>query len=149
MAHLRQVQLPAECTGALYLHSMPGRNEPLEEIWLNLVTLGIDRIVCLAPDEELRRKSPSYSLPGSTSRLGQPRNAHRFPERAKRIFCSESDTERRSAVGLGRVVAGDHTAKPDGNSFTKQTRTQTGAPNSFVGWWLNFGDGSMGRFLSA
>ena len=62
MAHLRQIQLPAQCTGGLYLHSMPGRNESLEEIWLDLVKLGIDRIVCLAPDAELRRKSPSYAL---------------------------------------------------------------------------------------
>ena len=77
MAHFRRIQLRDHCSGDLYLHSMPGRNEPLETVWAALVELKIDRIICLAPDEELRRKSPLYA-----SALGAntvPVDVHRFP----------------------------------------------------------------------
>jgi protein-tyrosine phosphatase len=77
MAHFRRIQLRDQLSGELYLHSMPGRNEPLEEIWSDLVELRIDRIVCLAPDEELRRKSPSYAAALGANTV--PVDVHRFP----------------------------------------------------------------------
>src|SRR5262245_28752501 len=61
MAHFRQFALPDNCDGRLYLHSMPGRYEPLDEVWTEVARCGIDRIVCLAPRDEVAKKSPSYA----------------------------------------------------------------------------------------
>lgn len=77
MAHFRRIQLRDHCSGDLYLHSMPGRNEPLEKVWSALIALKIDRIICLAPDEELRRKSPSYASALTANTV--PVDVHRFP----------------------------------------------------------------------
>lgn len=60
MTRFRPVQLPDDC-GGLYLHSMPGRYESLGDVWSAIRELSIDRIVCLAPEDELRRKSPTYA----------------------------------------------------------------------------------------
>ena len=48
MPAFREVTLAAGTTGRLFLHSMPGRQEPLEEVWHQLQTLGISAIVNLA-----------------------------------------------------------------------------------------------------
>ena len=46
----------------LYFGAMPGRNEAIG-IWLaELAEHRIDRIVCLAPEEEIMRRSPVYHL---------------------------------------------------------------------------------------
>ncbi len=57
----RQVKLSDGVTGQLYLHSMPGRYDPLEESWEQVHRLGIRTIVCLAPDTEVRKTSPGYA----------------------------------------------------------------------------------------
>ncbi|HID10788.1 MAG TPA: phosphatase [Candidatus Latescibacteria bacterium] len=56
----RQVSLPCEVLGRLFLHSMPGRNEPFEDAQEEIERQGITRVVCLTPREEIRSKSPSY-----------------------------------------------------------------------------------------
>ena len=57
----RFVQLPARVTGALSLHSMPGRHEPIEEVWQQIRADGVDLLVCLAGPDEIRVKSPAYA----------------------------------------------------------------------------------------
>jgi protein-tyrosine phosphatase len=57
----REVDLPREVAGALYLHSMPGRNEALEDAVAEVRRLGISHIVSLAPLSEIRLKSPAYA----------------------------------------------------------------------------------------
>ncbi len=47
--------------GKLILHSMPGRYENLAHVWDDLNSLGVGAIVCLAPLDEIREKSPMYA----------------------------------------------------------------------------------------
>lgn len=61
MIRFRGVHLPSAVSGRMWLHSMPGRNEPLGEAWAEVQRLGISRIVCLAPLDEIREKSPEYA----------------------------------------------------------------------------------------
>ena len=57
----RPVRLPSDVAGRLWLHSMPGRHEPLEQAWAQLRLHGVESIVCLARPDEVRAKSPSYA----------------------------------------------------------------------------------------
>ena len=57
----RSVPLPGDVAGGLWLHSMPGRRQPLEQAWAQLRIHGIEAIVCLAASDEVRAKSPSYA----------------------------------------------------------------------------------------
>jgi len=56
----RAIKLPEDATGELYLHSMPGRFEDLEDTLDALEDFKIDRVVSLVSDEEMRQKSPEY-----------------------------------------------------------------------------------------
>src|SRR5262245_4833085 len=57
----RSVKLPLCASGKLYLHSMPGRRERLTDAWDAVARLDISAIVCLAPLDEVRKKSPLYA----------------------------------------------------------------------------------------
>jgi protein-tyrosine phosphatase len=58
---LRTVTLPKDLTlGCLYLCSMPGRFEPLDDFLLEIKEAGVRHIVCLVPDDEIEQKSPDY-----------------------------------------------------------------------------------------
>lgn len=57
----REVELPRQCQGRLYLHSMPGRQERLDDVWAQAHDRAVSAIVCLAPMEEVRKKSPRYA----------------------------------------------------------------------------------------
>jgi hypothetical protein len=57
---MRRVELPGNLEGRLFLHSMPGRYESLEEFLAEIVLKNISCVVCLAPPEEIRRKSRSF-----------------------------------------------------------------------------------------
>ncbi|MBL8199407.1 MAG: tyrosine-protein phosphatase [Chromatiales bacterium] len=61
MVEFRSVSLPPGIRGALFLHSMPGRRERLEQAWDAVTLTGISCIVCLADIEEIQRKSPQYA----------------------------------------------------------------------------------------
>ena len=61
MISFRSVQLPEGVAGRLYLHSMPGREEPFVTAREAIVGTGIDRVVCLTPPEEIEQKSPDYA----------------------------------------------------------------------------------------
>ncbi len=69
----RKVDLPEGVPGTLYLHSMPGRMEELEEFLKEAERTGVETIVCLAPDEEIREKSPEYHRSLSSGDFDVPR----------------------------------------------------------------------------
>jgi atypical dual specificity phosphatase len=58
---LRLLQLPDSISGKLWLTSMPGRFEPLEEFLGWCRTNSVDEIVCLVDSEEIAEKSPDYA----------------------------------------------------------------------------------------
>jgi protein-tyrosine phosphatase len=57
----RRVDLPANVSGRMLLHSMPGRYEALESVWMRLRSEAVSAIVCLAEKVELREKSAEYA----------------------------------------------------------------------------------------
>ena len=57
----RRVDLPSGVTGSLHLHSMPGKEEALEDAVAEVRRLGISLIVSLAPLSEIRVNSPGYA----------------------------------------------------------------------------------------
>jgi protein-tyrosine phosphatase len=57
----RAVNLPAGIAGQLFLHSMPGRYEPYARTEAEILGKGINRVVCLAPIDEIRHKSAEYA----------------------------------------------------------------------------------------
>lgn len=77
MPFFRKLALPEQVPGVLYLHSMPGRYESLEQSWAEVARLGITQIVCLAPDSEIRAKSPEYAEAIAEGTL--PCEVRRFP----------------------------------------------------------------------
>jgi len=74
---LRLLQLPDNFSGKLWLTSMPGRNEPLEEFlgWCRRVS--VDEIVCLVDGEEIAEKSPEYAAALKTGQMAFP--VEQFP----------------------------------------------------------------------
>jgi protein tyrosine phosphatase len=59
MKPLREVKL--NLPGKLYLHSMPGKEEPLVDCFQALEDASIDHIICLNPMDEIQEKSPNYA----------------------------------------------------------------------------------------
>jgi protein-tyrosine phosphatase len=55
-----EVRLPRTVTGQLFLHSMPGRYEPLDHTWKQVKAQRIAAIVCLAGNDEISVKSHAY-----------------------------------------------------------------------------------------
>jgi len=58
---MHRVELPGNLEGHLFLHSMPGRYEPLEEFLDEIVLKNIGCVVCLSSPEEIQQKSPAYA----------------------------------------------------------------------------------------
>ena len=56
----RQVNLPAETQGKLYLHSMPGRHEAFPSFIAEARRISLDTVICLTMEDEIRDKSPQY-----------------------------------------------------------------------------------------
>jgi len=57
----RSVTLPQNIPGRLYLHSMPGCYEQWADFIAEAKQRGIHIIVCLTPNDEIEKKSPSYA----------------------------------------------------------------------------------------
>jgi len=57
----RSVVLPRDVSGLLYLHSMPGRYNPLNTSVSEIENKEIDFVVSLTSLEEIRKKSPEYA----------------------------------------------------------------------------------------
>lgn len=58
---LRAVKLPVDVPGRLFASAMPGRYSPLNDHLREITAACVDRIVCLAPLEEIATKSPYYA----------------------------------------------------------------------------------------
>ena len=58
---LRKVSLPPGITGRLLLSRMPGRHSPFSGEEALITKAGVDTVVCLAPLDEIRVKSPEYA----------------------------------------------------------------------------------------
>ena len=57
----RQVELPDAVQGSLYLHSMPGRYEPLDSTVRAIKDANISMVVSLVSDKEIEDKSPGFA----------------------------------------------------------------------------------------
>ena len=57
----RRGNLPAEVPGKLLLHSMPGRFEALDQVWLHIGNEAVSAIICLNEPHEIRSKSWRYA----------------------------------------------------------------------------------------
>jgi protein-tyrosine phosphatase len=77
MALVRMCALPEQIPGGLFLHSMPGRYEPLEDSWAEVTRLRIGQIVCLTADSEIACKSRDYEAAIAAGQL--PCEIRRFP----------------------------------------------------------------------
>ncbi len=58
---LREVHLPREVSGRLFLCEMLGRYGPVAEYERELALAGVDRVVCLTPMQEVWGASPDYA----------------------------------------------------------------------------------------
>ena len=58
----RYVAMDRQVPGRLYLHSMPGRYEPLEFAQEESSRRQIESVICLTSIAEIRLKSPTYAL---------------------------------------------------------------------------------------
>lgn len=74
---LRPLQLPDDFSGKLWLTSMPGRYEPLEEFLGWCRADWVEEIVCLVDSEEIAHKSPQYGVALRTK--GMPLSVEQFP----------------------------------------------------------------------
>ncbi|MCD6284493.1 MAG: tyrosine-protein phosphatase [Anaerolineae bacterium] len=114
----RTVTLPQNIPGRIYLHSMPGRCESWGDFAAEASRCNIQTIVCLAPDDEIERKSPSYAtaIKGgaiSCSRkcfvipdYGVPKDRDRFAEFVKAVaeFLRSGETILvHCGAGIGRT----------------------------------------------
>ncbi len=72
--------LQTNTQGTLYLHSMPGRYEALEQVWDVLKANQITSIICLASDEEIERKSPDYATAIADDRVPAKRICFPVPD---------------------------------------------------------------------
>lgn len=61
LTHFRSLRLPPGITGRLFLHSMPGREEPWSEFVAAAKMLGVQKIFSLVSGDEAKRKSPEYA----------------------------------------------------------------------------------------
>jgi protein-tyrosine phosphatase len=109
--------LPEGVPGALFLSSIPGRDGPVERAVKDMRHSGIDGVICLTPDEEIRRKSPTYAailqqdgLPCPVQRfpipdMGVPEDRHTFLSLVRRLRDSLREGERllvHCSAGFGR-----------------------------------------------
>jgi hypothetical protein len=62
-------KLQTDTSGTLYLHSMPGRYEALEQVREAVKANQIAAIIWLASDKEIEKKSPSYAAAIAKERM--------------------------------------------------------------------------------
>jgi protein-tyrosine phosphatase len=60
-SELRKLQLPQDVEGRVYLNSMPGRNEPLAKVISEMAKEAINKVISLASDSEISKKSPELA----------------------------------------------------------------------------------------
>ncbi len=69
---LREVTLPPAVPGRLFLMAMPGRQRPLEGDIDKALAVGVTRLVCLVPLDEVAAKSPRYAQALASDELPWP-----------------------------------------------------------------------------
>lgn len=114
----REVKLPSGVSGRLFLHSMPGRREPYAKACAEAQRLEIARVVCLAPTDEIEKKSAEYAAAIAASRLpwahepfavtdfGAPEDTEAFGQLARRIAGKLRSGDRvlvHCGAGVGRT----------------------------------------------
>lgn len=114
----RSVRLHESISGQLFLHSMPGRYEALDEAIKELASKGITAVVSLAPQTEIRSKSSAYadaieegSLPVTVLiepvvDYGVPKDLDAFTDLAKEIanqLSAGSNILVHCGAGIGRT----------------------------------------------
>ncbi len=65
----RELRLPDDMPGQLFLSAMPGRDTPFDADQAQIVAGGIDTVIGLTPLEEIRYKSPEYAKAIEAGRL--------------------------------------------------------------------------------
>jgi protein-tyrosine phosphatase len=98
----REVSLPREVAGRLYLHAMPGRDETWDEFVREAERLSLDALVCLASEDEIRAKSPAYFRARSSGTLPVPTKDFPIED-----FGVPGNEERSVFRGLVREVAAE------------------------------------------
>ncbi len=85
---MRRVEVPGNVEDHFFLHSMPGRYEPIEEFLTDIILKNITCVVGFASPDEIRQKSPAYAavLDGTvpwerwrTAASGQTLHIHGVP----------------------------------------------------------------------
>ena len=118
----RSIELPDEIDGELFLHSMLGRNEPLELALNEISRKNIVKVVSLASIDEIRQKSSDYaqaidenSLPFervefAIADYGVPKERDEFMNLAKEIADGISSKKNVTVLisGLGTSSIGPH-----------------------------------------
>ena len=155
----RAVQLPSDVRGALWLHAMPGRAEPLDALWAWARSARLDGIVCLAGEAEIAAKSPAYAEALSTSSgpcaiervpirdFGVPDDAEAFGALAARIAKRLHDGRRiliHCGAGIGRtgmlamcvlLAMGYTLADANAAVRTAGSHPETAEQRALVAWW--------------
>lgn len=85
--------------GTLYLHSMPGRKEPLSECFGAIKQHDSSQIVCLASADEIAKKSPDYAAAIAEDRVPAERICFPVPDYG-------IPEDREGFYALARAVAG-------------------------------------------
>jgi len=115
---LRPVHLPPGIAGALVLRSMPGLGEDFSAATDEITRCRIGRVVCLAPADEVSRRSPAYAAAIAAGRVawthepfavadgGVPDDPEAFWALAQRLAVALRAGDRiliHCAAGIGRT----------------------------------------------
>lgn len=84
--------------GQLFLHSMPGRRESIEEFQHEVSVQAVSRVVCLNDEPEIARKSPTYAAAIAAGTFSSPRDVFPIPNLGV-------PTDRKAFVDLARDTA--------------------------------------------
>lgn len=76
----RNVELPEGVRGDLFLHSMPGRYEPFPQAAEEIGRCEIDRVVSLAPADEIMHRSSEYARALAADELPCAYDAYPIPD---------------------------------------------------------------------
>jgi len=100
-----EVALPAGVPGKLYIYRMPGHigyDRSFEEDSELIAEVGIDSVVCLAPLDEIGRKSPAYARAIASGSVPWARRDYPIED-----FTAPEGEERPAFLSLVQEIAAD------------------------------------------
>lgn len=100
-----EVALPEGVPGKLYIYRMPGHigyDRSFDEDSELIAEAGIDSVVCLAPLDEITRKSPDYARAVTSGSVSWSRRDYPIPD-----FTAPEGTERPAFLALVQEIASD------------------------------------------